>query len=447
MALQTERKNAEKLKKPILGIIFAFSLIVPVSFYAGPLRLPPNMILLVLVFVPVFFSWVSGKAGRKLPVDYLILAASLWAALAVLLSDGLSNTVEPAGVAILQTLGAYLLGRTSVTNTDGLRTIVRVYLIMLTILLPFAFYETLTERTLYLDMFRPFGVVYPNLEIEPRGGLERVQAAFEHPILYGVFSASGFALVWYSLKKNGTTVFSLYGGLVSVVSSILSVSTGAVLGIATQILIIGWGWIFRNQPNRWRNLGILVILMYVSIDAVSNRSPFHVFVDYLTFNSGSAYNRILIWQYGTAQLFKVPFFGMGVHAPDWERAPFMSSSMDNFWLVVAVSYGIPGFLFLAGAMIWLLFKIGSRRELDQRTENLRIGLVISLIGLFTAIASVHLWNSSYCWMMFLVGSSVCLLNEGRDKREIQIEKAAKQREAQENEMREARKRRSMRQSL
>jgi len=78
---------------------------------------------------------------------------------------------------------------------------------------------------------------------------------------------------------------------------------------------------------------------------------------------------------------------------------------------------------------------------------LRIGLVISLIGLFTAIASVHLWNSSYCWMMFLVGSSVCLLNEGRDKREIQIEKAAKQREAQENEMREARKRRSMRQSL
>ena len=110
-------------------------------------------------------------------------------------------------------------------------------------------------------------------------------------------------------------------------------------------------------------------------------------------------------------------------------------------MVLAVGYGIPSFLFLAAGLVWLLVKLGDRRELDQKTSNLRMGMVISLIGLFTAIASVHLWNSTYCWMRFLIGSSVWMLEQGRGKKEIMAEIQAKKLEQQRIDRENARKQR------
>jgi hypothetical protein len=102
-------------------------------------------------------------------------------------------------------------------------------------------------------------------------------------------------------------------------------------------------------------------MTYVGIDLFSTKTPFHVFVNYFTFSKQSAYNRILIFEYGTAEVARHPVFGIGLG--DWERPVWMSDSMDNFWLVTAVRYGVPAlFLLLLGLLLGILWKAGQRKQ-------------------------------------------------------------------------------------
>jgi hypothetical protein len=67
------------------------------------------------------------------------------------------------------------------------------------------------------------------------------------------------------------------------------------------------------------------------VDLLSNRTPFHVFVTYLTFSVETGYARIMIWNWGIAEVMRHPVFGIGL--AEWERPLWKSGSMDNFWLV------------------------------------------------------------------------------------------------------------------
>ena len=49
---------------------------------------------------------------------------------------------------------------------------------------------------------------------------------------------------------------------------------------------------------------------------------------YFTFSTTSAYNRIIIFEYGSAEVMRNPIFGIGLG--DWIRPVWMSDSMDNF---------------------------------------------------------------------------------------------------------------------
>jgi hypothetical protein len=318
------------------------------------------------------------------------------------------DAVEPAGVLILQTFGAYLMGRCLVRNKASCRAVFGVYFVILLLFLPFALLETRNNVPYYLNLFSGMGPTYEKFLMEPRMGLERVQVAFEHPILFGIFVSSGFAVLFYNFRG----VKKLTALLVSTVTAILSVSTGTIVCLATQWIVILWGRVFRRSPRRWRNLGLTALGGYVFVDLLSNRTPFNVFVDYLTFSQGSAYNRILIWHYGTAEVARHPFFGIGQN--EWIRADWMSPSMDNFWLLIAVRYGLPSVIALILAFLLILFRVGRRQALDEETILMRRGMMVSLVGIFVAICSVHLWNATFCWLMFFVGSLVWIMDEGEE---------------------------------
>jgi O-antigen ligase len=182
----------------------------------------------------------------------------------------------------------------------------------------------------------------------------------------------------------------------------LSLSTGAYLCVFVQIAILIWGKIFKSVKGRWVLLFSFVLFSFIVIDVLSNRNPFEVFVSYLTFNTGSSYNRILIWKFGTANILNHPLFGIGLN--DWERPEWMHASMDNFWLIEAVRYGIPAFIFMSSAFLIILFSAGKKRYSDQKLQIIRNSSVISIIGVFFAISSVDLWNATFCWLMFIIGS-------------------------------------------
>lgn len=383
---------------PVLGVLFVISLVIPNYFSIAGLRLAPFLVLILLAFFPLAIRWMIGGAGRVQLPDFLILGSSLWSVVALFVVHGTERT-EAAGIVFLQTFGAYLIGRCAIRSLSDMEKVMKVFVVIVAIFLPFAVYEAFTGTPLYLRLFAAVGTVYSDVNMEPRMGLDRVQGAFEHPILFGIFSASGFAILLMLSDSRGRR--AAIAPLIAI-CTFLSLSTGALLSLVIQIGCLVWGFMFRKNAKRWRILMILVAIGYIGIDILSNRTPFEVFVSYLTFNTGSAYNRVLIWTYGSAEVMRYPVFGIGYN--DWERPVWLhSSSFDMFWLLIAMRYGVLASAMLGLACLLLMIRAGQRRDLDRRSANLRTGLVISLVALFTAIWSVHLWNATYCWMMFLVG--------------------------------------------
>lgn len=398
-------------------VAFVISLILPIFYHVGPLRMAPFLILLIVGFFPLLVLWASRFAGPVILPDFLILFVCFWATLALIRSHGLTRSIEPAGIVWVQTLGSYLVGRVLVRNARQAITVLLIYAVIAIILFPFALYESVTDRPLYLDLFANVGSTYLPARMDPRWGLSRAQAAFEHPILFGVFAVSLFSLLFYHYRQSRGKLLLLAALLAVIGSGVFSLSTGALLALVVQCGLMGWNWIFQRTPRKWTILMVLVGLAYVAIDLVSTRTPFHVFVQYLTFSSHSSYHRINIWNYGTAEVLRHRWFGIG--QGEWEREWWMPSSIDNFWLVIAIRYGLPAILALAAAFVIIAVRVGNARCQDRTEEYLRKGILISLTGVWVAISSVHLWNATYSWMMFLVGSSVWLATSSSTSRPVQ----------------------------
>jgi hypothetical protein len=198
-------------------------------------------------------------------------------------------------------------------------------------------------------------------------------------------------------------------GVVAVATA-CSLSAGPLLALVIQSVFMGWDHLTRRMPPRWLILGGIFAFLYVLIDLLSNRTPFHVIVSYLTFNTGSAYNRILVWNFGSAEVARHPFFGLGLG--DWDRPEWMSGSMDNFWLVLAVRGGLPAFLFFAGAILALCIAVARLRLQDPRLIAWRRGWMIAILGLVIAGCTVHYWKTIFCLLVFLIGSFAWVLDKG-----------------------------------
>jgi hypothetical protein len=392
--------------------MFILSTLIPVHFWLGTAVIHSYRVVLLLAFVPSVLFWLQGNAGKIRFPDVLLVCFVIWAAIALARAHGAAEAVQPAGVLLIETFGAYLLARVYVRNEADFLRMVNLLLWIVVVLVPIALIESVTSYQLVLDLLRPVASVHADTFTQPRWGLERAQTVFPHPIHFGVFCASVLGLAYYSLGAGRNLLRRTFRIAMITVGVFLSLSTGALTAFVAQVALIGWNKVTVLVNRRWAILGGLALAAYVVIDLLSNRTPFHVFVTYLTFNTGSAYNRIHIWNYGTAEVLRHPLFGIGLN--EWERAHWMSASMDNFWLLTTVQYGLPAFVFLAGAVLWMMYKLGYAGGLSEQARACRAGLLISLAGIIIAGTTVHFWHMLYPLFMFLLGSGAWLLDPDQE---------------------------------
>lgn len=387
--------------------LFILSLLLPTvtSINVGPLRLSPYRIVLILLAPAIAHGLMSGRLRKLVPADVLLPLAALWASAALLVHHGPEQTIEPAGVYALELLGAYFLARLYVNSAGAFRGLVSFLLKVLCVLLPFVVLESLTGRHLMQEFFAAALGRGFSSDIGERFGLSRAYGPFDHPILWGVFAASCIGMFWYRYAdKNPLHPLGLAAGLMPALGAITSVSSGAMAAISLQLMLIVWERATRPLPHRWVILSVGIVLMYVLVDMVSNRSGMAVMLYYLTFSAHTAYNRIIIWEWGFWEnAWPNPVFGIGIN--EWVRPSWMhSTSMDNFWLVQMVTYGLPCFVFLAGAALTQMWRAG--RESDPATAGLRMGWVISMVGLVVSACTVHFWNTSFVWLALLMGITI-----------------------------------------
>lgn len=394
----------------MFSVVFLITLLFPMRIHAGPLLLLPYRLWLLILFVPLLVVLLRGKAGRLVLVDWAFFGAAIWAVLSLMVNHPFGTIIEPAGSYTIEFLGAYLLGRVTIRSGADFFRMVKAFFLLILALFPFALAESTLHRPVLLQLLGQDRVA---VDIGTRMGLRRAQTVFEHPILFGAFVSSGLGLVWYSLPITGKRFIRPFSAGIVAAATFLSLSSGALMSLSMQAFFIAWEFVLKSYRRRWALFGWGAAAIYIVVDLFSTASPFHVLVRYATFSLQSSYNRILIWHYGTQNVLENPLFGLGLN--DWVRPRWMSASVDNFWLLVAMRYGLPFFLMLAIGLVFLIRKV-SRAPLESDLDRSnRAAFLTTLGGIVLAGGTVHYWNGVFAFNMFLVGSGVWMISGGAEK--------------------------------
>ena len=176
----------------------------------------------------------------------------------------------------------------------------------------------------------------------------------------------------------------------------------------TQIYLLLWDGALKKVKSRWNILAGLSILAYIVIDIISNRTPFHVFISYVAFNTSTAYHRIRIWIYGTQNIWENPIFGIGMN--DWERPFWMVPSIDMFWIVPAMRHGVIVWAAYLILFFSTIISIIYRKGLEERVKWYRMGYICSMLGFFVVGWTVHFWDALFVFFMFLLASGLWILD-------------------------------------
>jgi hypothetical protein len=187
-------------------------------------------------------------------------------------------------------------------------------------------------------------------------------------------------------------------GLVSLMA-MMSVSSAAFISIGMQLLMIMYG---KLTGNRWMLLLSVVTFIYLFLTFASNRGPMIIFIETLALEPETAWWRVHIWHYGSQNVLNHPFMGLGLG--DWARPEWLASTIDNFWLVIAIRHGFPGVLMLLGAIGLSVWQIVRASDLTPDNAELRTGHMIALVALLFALTTVHAWDALAVFVMFYIGA-------------------------------------------
>lgn len=397
--------RTESAAPTYIAVIFILSLVVPIMIRVGPVLLMPHRIVLLLVFIPCLVRLLSGKAGGIIPADWLMFASTIWAMLALMVNHGVSNVIEPAGIHMVEFFGPYLVARVSIRSSKDFKSVVKCIFIIALVLLPLAALESLSKRNFILEKLpNSFPIVFHPY----RWGMRRAQTLFAHPIHFGLFAAFGLGIFWYCLGPAWKRVAAVCA---AIASTVFSLSSGALIAVVCQLAFIGWEATFKSFKARWKTFASIFAALYVFLELASNRGFFVLLVSYASFNTGSAYNRVLIWQFGMENVWANPIFGLGLR--EWARPSWMSQSADNFWLLLTMLYGIPAFLFFASAIALLMYKTIKTPLSDPADWACKAGFLTLMGAIIIGGGTVHYWAGMMALVMFFFGSGAWVHTGGK----------------------------------
>jgi hypothetical protein len=405
---QALRQSLQTLPLPV--ILYLICVVTPIRFMAGPLQMTNLRLYLAIMSVVLIYKAIKREMPPLIPSDILFIAYMLTAGVAMSFTTP-SQAIENFGSTGLEFLGGYFIARTYIRNRAQFTALIIAACTLVFLSAPLAFFETITGTPPLISAL----IAVPGLssvaivDIDPRLGLERVQALFAHPIHYGLFCSSIAAMVFVGLRF--TLGFKTRAVCLIILSAccFIALSSGALLALLIQLFLIAWAFTFDKLPGRWLILSLGVLFCYVAVDLLSNRTPIKVFFTYATYSAHNAYWRGIIFEWGLKNIWGSPIVGIGLN--DWLRPHFMrSGSIDNYWLVVAMRNGLPAFALLVSGYLWGLWKV-CRKPLgdDVALLALRQGWAICFVGLTFTLCTVHIWTAIYSYVFFLFGAGMWIL--------------------------------------
>lgn len=409
---------------PAFLLLYLITVFLPGTFNLGPIRLSLFKLVLLVAFVPLALQWVRSLRERILLPDLLFLGFCLWVSLATYAVHGAAQ-IFYIGSTFVEYFGAYLVGRIVIRNADDYARMFRYFLGILLVMAPFAIIEAVTRVRLLSNIM---GMVLSTAdqyvhENRPRLGLTRATVGFNHPILWGIVCGLGFANVYYLYRDRFLRQIQAVA-LVGLMT-FLSISSGPLLALGLQGLMIIWDHAFRVIRSRWLIGTVIGGTTLVVLQIILPGGIVGYTVNEVIFSQYSGLTRITAFEYGTAEVLRSPFFGIGLKEylrPWWEH-----SSIDNFWLVIAVRHGLPALILLVLSIGVSAALIMAQPDLDERESRCRTGYLIALVALVLALITVHIWSNALAFVMTYIGAGAWFYagsRPGRETRRMQQGRAA-----------------------
>ncbi len=388
----------------LLAVALGYVMLLPpqLNIIVGSTSLPPFRFILIPSIALIVSELVRGKITFRWS-DLFVVLASFWISLAMFMTTEPGEAFTAAFAQTTDMMVAYFFGRVTLKNLRDLRSFLVMMAPVLFVIGVLMALEALGNQAIIQPFFssvtgRPF-----HYYSDARFGLFRALGPFPHPILAGMFMASFLSLYLMS----GLRGWPKFAGLVASFGGIFSMSSAALLALTSGLFLTAYNWFSERISNlTWGNF-LAAAATFVFVAEASGAGTYRMIIKYGSLNSSSAYNRIRIWQIGTENVAKNPWFGLGY--ADWERPGWMSDSVDNFWLLAAMRFGVivPFLIFfaLALAIVLLAKRSTYASPVDRRAYR---GMAIALVVFGFGATSVALWGAAVVWFFMLMGLAVSI---------------------------------------
>lgn len=405
--------SAVRSKVPLPVVLLLLALVLPpaVALPLGGLHLPAHRLLLIALLPLAFIE--MGKRGIRLALpDYCILAFATMQAVSLIIHHGLTDNITlvyrdyvtttsslvNGGVTFLETVSPYLIARAYIRTSEQFIAVCRLLVYIALAVGLFTVIESISGYSVFQTRTNnDFGGM--------RYGYVRAAGPFPHAIVWGLFAASVFPFALLGATAGKNNAGRLVTAMLVLGAAFTSVSSAALGAIGIQIILILWLVYSAGLKQRWLYFALGCVLAYTFVEVMSNRSAVQVFFNYTALNAWTGYYRTLIWEFGWQNFLASPLFGIGFN--DWARPSWMSASVDAFWLVILMRYGIFAAIPLAGAFAIALFRvekaIPSQKVLSSKSLNIGYWWMASLVSLIVAAFTVHLWGQIFVYFFFLLG--------------------------------------------
>ena len=375
------------------AILICICIFLPqqLTFSIGSLALNPMKVLSIYLFFKyIRFVLQMGRKSRDVNfINIFVFLHCGWAILSMVSNHGVGPGLEAAGLYILEMLPFYFFGLAVGLSVNSLMKYIKYTVFTCFVLTFFGWYESIFKFNLISEAFG-----YPTLFYEMRAGLNRSFASFLNPILYGLFVSSFLGLAWYVTRSKIYLLFAVGLGALPPLSS------APVISLLIQGGFIFWRYMMRGRKYKWKLLAYIIVVPILILELFTGKGAVGFVIDNFTYNPMTGYYRIWIWEYGIAQIERTPLFGIGYG--DWVRPHYMSDSVDSFWLFTAMKFGVPSLIFLILTQ-YFIFKSLMVNVRSPIINNLRLGWVVSMLGIIFVGFTVHFWSSSFSGYSIFLG--------------------------------------------
>jgi hypothetical protein len=387
-----------------------YLILLPATFYLGPLLLTPSRLFLLFVTPYLLVRLLRGDFGLVRLPDWAMLGFILWRiiALGVTMPD---RAVQYSGSTTVIILGAYLCGRAAIRTPAHFNWLTRFLALSVLAMLPLAIFESITGGFVIPKIVNalPGITSVTDVDYQRRFGLDRAQVVFDHPILFGLYCTLPLSLVLVGLRGHLSVTGRGFAAALILLAVFFSVSSGAFLAAMVQIGLIFYGIALRMLSRRWVILITVALLLYAVAEYLSSRPALFVLVERLAFDAWNANYRKLIFEYGVQQVQMAPIFGVGIG--EWAHADWMTNSIDNYWLGMAIQFGLPALFFLALAVISALWLAARRRFApEEEVSDQRLAWIFTFVSISLTLATVFIWSDASSAIYFVFGAGIWILN-------------------------------------